>query len=59
MKVEYTYGGLSCKFELGDEDELEVNPVPVLEALIKLQYAIQGYNNTSLTIKSYDLLKDD
>ena len=58
MKVEYTYGGLSCKFELGDEEEIEVNPVPVLEALIKLQHTIQGYNNTSLTLKSYDLLKE-
>ncbi len=59
MKVEYTYEDLSCKFELDDEDGLEVNPIPVLEALIKLHCSIQGYNNTSLTIKSYDLLKDD
>ena len=56
MKVEYTYGGLQCEFNLGEEDGLEVNPVPILEALIKLQQTLLGYNNTSLVIKSYDLI---
>lgn len=56
MKVEYTYGGLQCEFELSEEDGLEVNPVPILEALIKLQQTLLGYDNTSLVIKSYDLI---
>jgi len=52
MKVEFNYCGIDCKFELEEADDIEVNPVPILEALVKVYNSISYYKSVKLVMTS-------
>ncbi len=52
MKVQYTYCGLECDFELKEEEGIEYNPIPILEAIIKLHTSLYACDGVSLVLKS-------
>lgn len=53
MKVEFTYVDRECVFEyIPEEDGYELNPVPVLKALIGLFEATSSYGTLNMTMKS-------
>jgi hypothetical protein len=54
MKVEFTYCGIDVDFTLENADDSEVNPVPILEAIIKVFNSISYYRSVKLELKSQD-----
>jgi hypothetical protein len=54
MKVEFTYCGLDVNFSLENPENSEVNPVPVLEAIIKTFNSISYFKSIKFEIKSQD-----
>jgi hypothetical protein len=55
MIVKFNYQGTEVDFYMEDHPDIEVNPIPVLEGILKVYQAIGfGYGKTSLTIKTGD-----
>ncbi len=54
MKIDFQYCGLRCNLNLEEANEVEVNPIPIMEALIKMVNSISYYKDFELTITSKD-----
>lgn len=52
MKVEFKYCGLNCNLELEDDDDTEVNPIPLMKALIQMVDSISYYKSFNLILTS-------
>jgi hypothetical protein len=53
MIIKFEYAGTEVDFHMEDHPDVEVNPVPILEGIVKIYHAIgSGYGKTCLTIKS-------
>ncbi len=52
MKVEFKYGGLDVKLNLVEAEGTEVNPVPIMDALVRMFNSISYYHDFDLTITS-------
>jgi len=52
MKVQFSYCDIDVDFEMEEADDHEVNPIPVLEGIIKLYNSITFMKSMSLTMKT-------
>jgi hypothetical protein len=52
MVIEFKYCGLDVKLRLVESPDTEVNPVPIMDALIKMFKSISYYRDFDLVITS-------
>lgn len=53
MIIKFNYAGTEVDFYMEDHPDVEVNPTPILEGILKMYQAMGcGYGKASLTIKS-------
>lgn len=52
MVIEFKYSGLDVKLKLVESPDTEVNPVPIMDALIKMFNSISYYRDFDLIITS-------